>query len=371
MDLRQFPKLSTTLIGSAIAAFVLALVAVSLPIRTHVGVFERNVQSEGVIRAGRALQLATSRAVEREWDSLNAVARQVSVDDVRQMRGFADAVVRASDGIAWVGVASRSGTVLAGTDRLREGEDVSSRRWFREGLDGGSVGSVFVPESADSPGAAAGLINMSVPVFDSYGTAAGVVAYSMRIDWLTGYMSAAARELGLDFAVRAADGSIVTELGDQIGAPFDRNIADLATVGHNLTRYVSGSGDVPAHVTGVFPNLLAGDLPPFGWDLIVRVPALQGQASLVSFMRKISWSVAGLFLALTIATVVYTLYFIRPIEQLARTAAEIARGEDVYPRENMSSRESVTLSSALAMIQTKLMDRASLRIEPRRITPGE
>mgnify|MGYP003656251945 CR=1 FL=1 len=49
-----FPRLSVTLVGFALAAFVAAVLIVSLPLRNYVGSYEREVQSEVALRAGNA-----------------------------------------------------------------------------------------------------------------------------------------------------------------------------------------------------------------------------------------------------------------------------------------------------------------------------
>ncbi|KAA9008091.1 cache domain-containing protein [Histidinibacterium aquaticum] len=360
MTTRNFPKLSTTLISSAIVAFVVAVAVVSLPIRSHVGAFERTVQSERVMRAGRALQLALSKTVEREWNSLRAVASQIDMRDPASRRRFAEAVPQASPGVAWVGIASPDGRVLTGSSGFREGEDVREFRWFREGLRFGSVGAVYVPSGGSGmPGAEQGLINMSAPIVDDFGVARGVVAYSLRVDWLSGYMVQAARELGLDISVLDRTGREIISLNELIDAPIDPEITALAEMGHDLTRYVSGGVGGEAHVTGVFPNMLVGEMPHFGWDLVVRVPALQGQTSLTDFMRQVSWTIAALFMALAVGTVLYAIYFLRPIEELSRAAADIAEGGADYPPESLSSRESAALSAALARIQSRVLNGGS------------
>ncbi|MDT0683962.1 hypothetical protein RM543_14825 [Roseicyclus sp. F158] len=361
MNFSQFPKLSTTLIGSAIAAFLLAILVVTLPIRSHVNAFERNVQSEGVTRAGRALQLAVSKTMEREWRSLEAVAAQVDMSNQKGMQNFADAVPRASSAIAWTGIVAADGRIVAGTGGIEVGSDASQERWFREGRAGGSVSSVYRREALGDD--SDGLINMSAPVLDQMGRSIGVVVYSLRIDWLTAYMSDAARELGLDIAVRDEEGRMVLELDEQIQGPLDPDVMALSEIGHDLTRFIPAQNDQPAHVLGVFPSMLQGELPHFGWDLVVRVPALQGQASLAAFMRKISWSIAALFVALGCATVFYTVHFLRPIEELSRVAGKIADGDASYPPERTSSRESAALSAALVRIQSRLFDKS--------ITPAE
>ncbi|RVV96599.1 hypothetical protein EKE94_17910 [Mesobaculum littorinae] len=348
---RRFPRLSTALLASAIVAFVVALVVVSLPIRNHVGAFERNVQSEGVMRAGHALELAVSKTLEREWGSLEAVAGQVDISTSESAGNFVEAVPRATAAIAWVGIAKANGRLLAGTGGEGKGTSVRNLAWFRDGMNGGTVGDVYVPEAMRNvPGQSRGLIDLSTPIRDSFGNAVGVVVYSMKVDWVTDYMAQAARELDVDIVVRDTGGREIFELNELIDDPIAPEILNLSATGHDLTRF-DGS-----HVTGVFPNMLQGAMPPFGWDLIVRVPAHEGQTSLTAFMTKMSLAIASLFLALALATVFYAVHFLRPISELSRVASAIADGEEVYPPARHSSRESATLSSALVRIQSRLME---------------
>ena len=67
-----------------------------------------------------------------------------------------------------------------------------------------------------------------------------------------------------------------------------------------------------------------------------------------------NWAIAGLFFVITIMANIYGMHFIRPIEKLVKDAERISQGEAVYPTEDVSSRESAILSTALAKIQTRL-----------------
>ncbi|QQA44016.1 cache domain-containing protein [Pelagovum pacificum] len=360
---KNFPKLSITLINFSVVAFVAALAIVFLPVRNYVSEHEYQSQTLVAERAGQALQVAVSRAVEREWRSMSAVARQLDIEDQEGMRNFADTVIRASDAVAWVGVASDDGLIIAGTGGEREGEDVSLRRWFREGLTGGSVGNTFLPDQSDVPGSNSGLVNMSVPVVDDFGNSVGVVVYSLKIAWLTSYMAETADELDVDFMVKSDDGVIVAEYNPILDVEIDRDVSSLSSLGHPITRVLTERNGPPA-VVSVIPDLLTAEgMPHFNWNLVVRVPALNGGTSLTGFMSTMAVSIAGIFFAMTMLSVFYALHYLRPIERLAREANAIAEGEEIYPSNDHSSLESARLSKALAILQT--------RVQALRTFPGE
>lgn len=354
MKTRHFPRLSVTLVGFALAAFVAAVLIVSLPLRNYVGSYEREVQSEVALRAGNALRLTMSRAIEREWDSLNALTQQIEMDNPAGARSFADAVVRASSAVEWVGVATPDGRVVAGSRRVRESEDVGMQAWFYDGIKRGTLAS-YHDRRATASSEATGLLNLSAPVIDRFGVTRGVVAYSLRLSWMENYLREAAEQLDVDFAVIDETGDRVIEVSERVAARLPDAVGGLAKFGSDITRYVPAENGSDDYVMAVFPSLLTGsNIPHFAWDLVVKVPAMTQNAGLSELMGNIRWAIAGLFFMMAICAILYARHYILPIERLTRDAEDIAAGRLVYPTDSSSSRESAHLSSALSVIQSRM-----------------
>jgi hypothetical protein len=351
------------LVGFALAAFVAAVLIVSLPLRSYVGAYERDVQSEVALRAGNALRLTMSRAIQREWDSLNALTQQIDMENTAGARSFTDAVVRASAAVEWVGVATPDGRVVAGSRRTRESEDVGTQAWFYDGIKRGTFAS-YQDRRATASSEASGLLNLSAPVIDRFGVTRGVIVYSLRLNWMETYLREAAEQLDVDFAVLDERGDRVIEVSNHVSSALPGAVGNLAKFGSDITRYIPAENGNEDYVMAVFPSLLTGDIPHFAWDLVVKVPAMTSNAGLSELMGHVRWAISGLFFLMAICAVLYARHYILPIERLTRDAEDIAAGRLVYPTDSSSSRESAHLSSALSVIQSRMQGF-------RRFGPGE
>ncbi|KAA9008094.1 cache domain-containing protein [Histidinibacterium aquaticum] len=352
MRVKTPPNLTRIALAGLGLLFLATVFVVLVPLRSQVIAYERTLQAETLTRSGSALRLTVSRAVEREWDSISAVAREIDPEDPRSRQSFVDAAARASQGVAWAGYIGVGGIVEEGSGGQYEGADVSGQSWFRSGLTGGSVSRVqrMGPEG----GSANGYVNLSAPVRDDSGEVRGVLVYSLGLNWLRGVMTSAADELQVDMAVVDRTGSLVlSRLGE---GPLETRAAEIARLGSPVERLEEGS-DGERYLLRAFPEFIVGDMPPFDWSLVVEVPAAPAGAGLGPFLATLQWSGVALLSIVAAAAALFVSVFLRPVIRLAREAERIARGEDLYPTENRSSEESQRLSSALPLIQSRLHGR--------------
>ncbi|MGR3272511.1 hypothetical protein [Thalassococcus profundi] len=138
----NFPKLSnafTTVVAivGAIGVWAIGHSALKNAEDFQIASHEAAAQS-----GATALSMVFSNALHREWESLQAVAENVDVSSPASMKSFADAVTEASNRVAWAGVANLHGKVVAGSNRIMEGSDVSEEGWFRKALKGPTVGQI-------------------------------------------------------------------------------------------------------------------------------------------------------------------------------------------------------------------------------------
>jgi len=348
------PRLGTAFISATLIFGIIAALVVIGPIARYGRAFQAEVQSENALRGAEALEVAISRAIEREWDSLEAVAAGASRGDLDEMRRFANAVLNAGGRIAWAGFADGSGIIRAGARGAREGEDVGERRWFREGLAGGSIGNVYRP-TGPRPGApeTETLINLSTPVRAPNGETLGVFAYSLRMQWLADYLDSTAEELDLDAFILNRDGEIVAE---RRAAPDGDLPADAFTsLQLNRTHAtVVENPRGPDEVLAVVPDIGTEAMPSLNWSLLVRLPAISPSNASHSLTTTILTSLALLFTLLAVFTMIFNRHFLSPFSKLAAISGAIADGQEIYPEEFRSTRESAALSRALSRIQTKL-----------------
>ena len=345
------PRLATSIFGFVMICGLLGMIAIWWPIQQHARSFETRVESENAMRGVKALRLAVSRALEREWESLQAVAGQISAMENEEIRAFTDAVLVAGGRVAWAGLADLSGTIRVGSNGRREGTSVSSTDWYRQGLRGPFFGDI----TSSNPHAAheqKDVLNIAVPVKSADGDVTGVYVYSLKASWLQDYVQAAADDLGLLAYVVDKRGRSIFPAEQQTSV--DLTPASLSSLSLNIeSAQVVEDANGNRNIYAVAPELTVGNAPPTGLSVVARVPpASFGQD--VSDLSVAMWiSLLSLLGVLGAFSILFTRHFVRPLERLTETAREIADGKEPYPEEFNSSRESEQLSHALSRIQSR------------------
>ncbi|UOA20970.1 hypothetical protein DSM14862_03809 (plasmid) [Sulfitobacter indolifex] len=348
---RAFFWIATTLIVSVLCAAL--FVAYTVTQRSNLA--QQQLRHDIVLRGADAMGLSFNTALKREWDSLHAVARNISNSSKPEIDGFMDAVAQTGGQVAWSGFADLGGKIVSGSNRLREGQDVNERRWFREGLRQPNVGNVFTSSSLepDDNDRKQRLLNLSTPVFDEQtGEVTGVVTYSLRMAWVQSFLTRARERLNIDVVVQNREGETIVDTRDTA-----RELPEAAVAQASLGQDLPGTFQLLDQADGLYafsPNFVSDELPDFGW----RVFAVLDPSKLINGVPQllqssvIAVSIAAIFVL--IATLTVARVVLRPLEDLVTTATGMAEAEFSYPRESRSSREAVDLSRALARIQATL-----------------
>ncbi|WP_425053896.1 cache domain-containing protein [Psychromarinibacter sp. S121] len=349
------PSLTRALFGFVITTACGAMILIWVLLAGRIDDVEGNLQDTHAVRGAEAFQMVMTTAIEREWRSLTAVAEQIGNAVPSNIRTIVDAVPNAGGRIFWAGMADTSGVIVHGSGRMMEGEDVSTRRWFREGLRGPSVGNVYELDSTEGDDDTS-RVNMSLPVYREDGSLRGVMVYTMRMASLEAYANDIAGELDLDVFVLDRSGNIVMEAREVDSAPLDASTIAPA-LALNLPTLRSSTDRKAGAALAILPDLVQGDMPSFGWKLVVRVPMNVSGGQVVSTLSPLVPVLGTLMLSLLLLVGFYANHFLRPVRQLANVAQALAKGEAIYPTDNHSSRETATLSHSLAIIQSRLDER--------------
>lgn len=230
----------------------------------------------------------------------------------------------------WIGFADVTGLVLAGSDGLLEGEDVSAQAWFTGGLEAVFIGDAreavllasAVPTPADQP---LRLLDIAYPVVSPDGEPVGVLAAHLNLAYIhtrmRGYLSLAEKNRDLRYAILNRDLEFLT--GDAVLLQQMRSALPSGQSGTLLTQ--SGtSGDA---VISFAVSRGYRDYPGLGWTLVLQqetsrafalTSRLQGHivlfgAALALVFSGVGWLMAG---RLT-----------RPLVQIAEAADHIRAGD--------------------------------------------
>lgn len=350
---RPMPRAIVWIASAVMVSVICAAFFVAFIVTQRSNIAQEKLRHDIVLRGADAIGLSFNTALKREWDSLHAVAQNIGSAEKREIDDFMDAVAQTGGQVAWSGFADLDGRIVSGSNRLREGEVVADRRWFREGLRHPNVGNVFASNSLELDDQKLSLLNLSTPVRDgSTGEVTGVLVYSLRMAWVQTFLSRARERLNIDVVVQNREGQTLVDTRD---APLD--LPQAAVSQANLGGNVAGSFQILDQANGLYafaPNFVSDELPDFGWHVF----AVLDTSSLVDVLPElirtsvIAVSIAAGFVLMV--TLFAARIVLRPIEDLARTATSMAEGEFEYPIESRSSQEAVALSQALTKIQGSL-----------------
>ncbi|MBS0126535.1 cache and HAMP domain-containing protein [Aestuariicoccus sp. KMU-90] len=297
-----------------------------------------------------------ARTLHSDWGDLKQLADMVGTYPENAIGALMVGLRGDGARISWVGFADTSGIVRVASDGLLEGQDVSARPWFRNGLQGGFAGDVheaalladLLPAPPD--GSPIRFIDLALPVRNKAGDVTGVLGMHIDATWMQTLMTETASALHLSLFLVSANGalSLATDGAD----PTSANLWVLraAQVGvANAGRETWPDGR--EYFSSLVPGVTYRDLPHFGWRLVGRLEGSSFSVALEGALNAVGLIAAAAIALMTASTALFVHLFIRPIERLARTATRIADGVDDFPPEGGNTREMANLSAALVRLQ--------------------
>jgi PAS domain S-box-containing protein len=321
--------------------------------------FTRTI-SENSRREAQFLGHSISMSLKERVLQIRQVAAMPEVSsglgDPGKMRLALEQVRNYHNELTWLGIVNRKGQVEVATGAWLEGQTITSRPWFTEGLKGVWVGQPRpageladkVPRDPD--GSPPLFMDLAVPIIDYEGRTIGVV--TAMLDWSTvreqhRAMTSTQGELGIHSFLISPTGEVTIGEPDQIGKHLD--VPGLPAVMANGKAEVIDWPDGKAYLTAAAPIRLMDDPNAPAWTLVRRqevskalAPVVRsrdrvlGGALLMSMLFvAVSWLIAG--------------RIAHPLRELARTAQRLRAGERVeFPPENDDApTELRTLTSAL------------------------
>ncbi|OWY05288.1 hypothetical protein B6V75_03970 [Thioclava sp. F1Mire-8] len=350
--------MAMVLVVAATAVFVAKIVSD----RAHE--YQVAIEHKLVLRGSDAIALSFNTALTREWDSMHAVARALGSATQDDIDRFMDAVSRTGGQVAWAGFAAPDGTIISGSNGYDVGKNVSSKRWFRDGIRVPSIDSITEVITNAQTGEPERYLNLSTPVKGANGQKAGVLVYRVRIAWVRSFLFEASKELGIDVVVQDINGDTVIDTRHH-GTPLPDNLTSGASLRSKSSGVFHIVDDKNGETYAFAPNFVEDELPNFGWRVFAVLRRDNVSTDLPMLTQVTLATVAAAALCMLIVTLVFLKLLLRPVERLARDAKSIADGNYVFPEEATSSREAASLSSALAIIQSKLSPKNGAPREPK------
>ncbi len=311
------------------------------------GYSKRQIQSDkgslilevAVQMANRLSQDMNTRAQEiRFLTELNLIKNPAT--PLGQKQALFEQVKRAYPHYAWIGITDESGNILAGTEGLLVGKNVSKRDWFiygRQGLHFGNAHDAFLlakimpkPKWDDLP---LRLVDLSAPVHDASGKFMGVICGHLSLDWAfeaRDRMLANLSDKAIDMLVLNHDGRVL------MGTPALPSLSvDLSVLqsyrqakGGTIKPQVESWPDDKRYLTASVPEPGFRAYTGMGWSIVAREEEAIAFAPARDLGRNVVY--LGFMFAMLFAGLLWWILSrqLKPLEKVS-LAAERIRAQDL------------------------------------------
>lgn len=371
------PRL-TTLVTASVSATVLVTVLALLMLVNHFALSyaERNA-GQRLQQLAWQMRDALNRVVQKASGDVQLLRQLPQVRDTsspQAVRAVLESLQQASPDYAWVGLAGVDGRVIAATQGLLEGVDVSGKEWFKQGRHRLYAGDFHPAALLDNKLPASGdpwrFVDAAAPVYGPDGTLRGVLCVHMSWGWARRLMHSV---LAPAERADAAEIFVVREDGLVLLAPKGMEEQQLKTGSLALSRSgASGAvretwDDGRQYLSGYTLTGQSGEQPVLPWSVIVRQPLAVALADAHALERQILLLGILLALALSAAAAVMAHRFTRrinalcaQIEQHSAAPADTAGLPDITEVDTFH--ELQVLSGALArMVRNERQHLGALR----------
>ncbi|ETT63188.1 diguanylate cyclase [Paenibacillus sp. FSL R7-277] len=257
----------------------------------------------------------------------------------------------------WVGFLDKTGNVVASTDRILQGTNISQRPVFQQALKGTFVGdvhdAVLLSKLLQSKtGEALQFVDVSVPVMDKQGQTSGVLAAHLSWEWSREVEASIVNPLkerlkGVEvFVVSKKDDTILLGPEALTGKRMTAAVLQQARSGKSSYAIEQDRGR-DSYLTGYAYGDGYMNYPGLGWTVIIRQPADIAFASVHQLERFIL--ISGLLTAAAFALIGWLLagWISRPLRDITRTADLLSSGADVEIPASSRFKDVAILSASL------------------------
>lgn len=266
---------------------------------------------------------------------------------------------------SWIGLTDANGKVVASTDSLLEGVDISARPVFLNGLESTFIGdvheAVLLAKLLPNPsGEAMKFVDISMPVTDDSGKLVGVLATHLSWEWADEVGRSLFEPLqkrlpGLEFLVVSRDRTVLLGPREMIGKPIGIKLGDHSEQNWSVLPWPDGT----QYLTGFAESVGFEDYPGLGWTVIARQPAdlafaeareLRNEIFIWGALLSLAFAVIGWFVAGMIT---------KPLREIVDAAARISEGAAVRIPLLKSTQEVEALSVAIRHLVDSLTRKRS------------
>ncbi len=236
----------------------------------------------------------------------------------------------------WIGMASVEGKVQVAAGGLLEGADVSKRPWFQNALRGIYVGDVheavllakLLPRDGDT---ARRFVDVAFPYFDADGKPLGVFGVHLAWQWARDIERSVVVPMSgqgeVEAMIVSRDGLVLDGPPDLLGETVaaQPSLRAARDNGYLVETWPDGK----SYLVGFSKTSGRYDYPGLGWTVVLRQQVDNAYLPVKRLREHALWSGAALAVLFSLAGLLVARRITRPLNELARSAQRIQRGEMV------------------------------------------
>ena len=272
---------------------------------------------------------------------------------------------------AWIGVTDEKGAVLAATQNILQGEDVSKRPWFKNAQRGTYVGDVheakllstLLPNNSAEP---LRFVDIAFPFKTADGQVQGVMGAHLYWQWAAdiqkSVIGGVANDRTVDALIVSADNTVLLGPRDIQGQTLTLASVRDTPAGRSAYRIETWPDGID-YLVSVTQSTGYKAFPGLGWKVVVRQKLGDAYAPVAQLRQRLL--TIGVFVAIMFLIIGLGVarLITRPIEALSLAAREIRAGRlSEIPNEATDYREVRTLRGSLnELIRNVVRSEARLR----------
>lgn len=273
-----------------------------------------------------------------EVEVLSQIEDIKSPEDLQTAQELLDQLNSSIPVFSWIGLTDAAGNVVAASDQILVGKDISQRPVYQEGKNGTFIGDVhnavllanLLPNPTGEP---MQFVDISKPLTDANGNFTGVLATHLSWEWSRQVKDEIVQPLkdelsGAEvFVVSGKDNTVLLGPPDMTGKILDINSVHNAVKGEN-NWLVEEWPDGKKYLTGFSIGDGHQDYSGLGWIVIVRIPAENAFApveNLKIFIIKLGTITAVIF---AVIGWLFAGFVTSPLRKITKAAHSLRLGNE-------------------------------------------
>ncbi|MTV50893.1 diguanylate cyclase [Heliobacillus mobilis] len=284
--------------------------------------------------------------------------------DTKAIQNLLEKLKEIFPSFSWIGLTNSEGIVIASTQSILSGVDISKRPVFMERIKGKFIGdvhdAVLLAKLLPNPyGEAMKFVDVSIPITDRNGNSKGVLAAHLSWEWANEIEKSILEPLhnrqNIEMLVISSkDNTVLLGRKDMIGKTINTEIMKIAREGKNRWS-VENWDDGKTYLTGYAVENGYMDYKGLGWTIIVRQPLQDAYARVRDLQLFII--LVGVFCSIVFSTICWFIAgkISSPIQKISMSAEKLGLGEQVQIPQYSGIKEIEMLSVSLRELISSLM----------------